>query len=329
MYAEGGNGSDRVSWIVLEAKDEHGAVANADRRNALFREKAKYITADTVFVMVDPTMIVMRSVGADQNADVEFHLAQGTLEGFDSAFAPMRADEAGVPKRLQDFRDGDESQIARDKLSYQLSYTPTTEEALRVAVNRNVFFDTLTETTRLLQQATLRALTLIEPMRADIQERVNAFGEKYGGYKFRPYPISIEGNSIDGREQDIEHRKDAQNLRRFLVQNPAISRLALDALPRFSERTGLSLTEDFSKVQRFFATETANLILARILLIRFLEDHGFFDHETASGRVRRRYLCNGGVSAFQGMKDYFGHGYTRLLEEAYRTGGHFYSSAFR
>ena len=65
-----------------------------------------------------------------------------------------------------------------------------------------------------------------------------------------------------------------------------------------------------------------------ILLIRFLEDHGFFDKQGPDGVVHRRYLCNGGVAAFQGMHDYFGHGYTRLLEEAYRTGGHFYSAAF-
>ena len=329
VYAEGGNDGGRVSWIVLEAKDEHGAVANPKRRNTLFKEKAKYITADTAFfVMVDPTMMVMRSVGADQSADMEFPLAGGTLDDFDAAFTPMRADEAGVPRLLQAFRDGDESLIARDKLSYPPRHTPTAEEALKAGVNRNVFFDTLAETTQLLQQSTLRALGQLEPQRAEIQARVDEFGDKYGGYLFRPYPIAIEGRIIAGREQDVEHRRDAQELRRFLVQNPAVSRLTLNALPRFSERTGLSLADDFPKLQRFFATETANLILARVLLIRFLEDHGFFDEETSSGRVRRRYLCNGGVHAFQGMKEYFGHGYTRLLEEAYRTGGHFYSSAF-
>ena len=329
VYAEGGNNSGRVSWIVLEAKDEHGAVGEPQRRNALFAEKAKYITADTAFfVMVDPTMIVMRSVGAEQAPDVEFSLLSGTLEGFDYAFRPLRAEEAGVPRQLQSFRDGDESLIARDKLSFAANYEPSPTEALAVTVNRNIFFDTLTETTQLLQAATLRALVEIEPQRAEIQQRVDEFGERYAGYVFSPYPISIEGRRVDGRESDLQHRRDAQQLRRFLVQNPAISRLTLDAFPRFAERTGLTIADDLEKVQRFFATETANLILARVMLIRFLEDHGFFDNETPLGRIRRRYLCNGGVHAFQGMKEYFGHGYTRLLEEAYRTGGHFYSSAF-
>ena len=112
-------------------------------------------------------------------------------------------------------------------------------------------------------------------------------------------------------------------------RTPAAARLTLDALPRFAERTGLKLPDDIDKIERFFANETANLILARILLIRFLEDHGFFDVEGPDGTQRRRYLCNGGVAAFQGMHEYFDHGYTRLLEEAYRTGGHFYSCGFR
>jgi SAM-dependent methyltransferase len=83
-----------------------------------------------------------------------------------------------------------------------------------------------------------------------------------------------------------------------------------------------------ARIARYFSNETANLILARILLIRFLEDHGFFDSSAPDGPVRRRYLCNGGVAAFQGMRSYFNQGYTRLLEEAYRIGGSFYSAAF-
>ena len=69
--------------------------------------------------------------------------------------------------------------------------------------------------------------------------------------------------------------------------------------------------------------------MARILLIRFLEDHGFFDETTPDGLVRRRYLCNGGVHAFQGMRAYFGQHYTRLLDDAYRTGAKVFSAAFK
>jgi N-6 DNA Methylase len=327
VYAPGGAAGTRVSWIVGEAKDEHDAVANPANRVSLFAEKAKYITADTAyFVMADPGMLVIRGVGLGSLADVELPWDGLTIEGFAAGLAPLRADRAGVPEMLREFREGNEALIARDKLTA----TPGTDAAALVAIqiNRNVFFDTLTETTHLLQQATLRALESVRAGRDEILSRIEEFSAKYGGYVFRAYPISIEGKERVGREKEQAHRKESALLRRFLVQQPALSRLTLDALPRFAERTGLDPKKEPDKLERFFANETANLILARILLIRFLEDHGFFDEEGPDGTQRRRYLCNGGVAAFQGMHDYFGHGYTRLLEEAYRTGGHFYSAAF-
>jgi hypothetical protein len=131
-----------------------------------------------------------------------------------------------------------------------------------------------------------------------------------------------------GLEQARLHRRASAALRKHLSEQPALSRLTIQGLPRFAERTSLDLRTNMAKVERFFATETANLILARILLIRFLEDYGFYDEATSDGPRKRRYLCNGGVAAFQGILTYFGQGYTRLLGEAYRVGARFYSAAF-
>jgi hypothetical protein len=329
VFAPGGAASSRVSWIVMEAKDEKDAVSTGAKRLKLYAEKAKYITADTAyFVMVDPQRLVARGagLGRQEDADIEVKWATVTPEAFFQALEPLRAEVAGVPAVMQRFRDGDESLIACDRLSIEESADAAAILATRV--NRNIFFDTLTETTRLLQASALRALAATRPAQEQIRAKVDEFSSAYGGTVFRPYPISVEGRMRDSREKEQAHRKDAAILRRYLAQQPALSRLALDAIPRFAERAGLDLKTEFEKVERFFANETANLILARILLIRFLEDHGFFDVETADGPRRRRYLCNGGVAAFQGMRQYFEFGYTRLLEEAYRTGGHFYSAAF-
>jgi hypothetical protein len=46
------------------------------------------------------------------------------------------------------------------------------------------------------------------------------------------------------------------------------------------------------------------------LLLRFFEDHGFFGEQ--------RYICNGGVYAFQKMREYFAIGYLHLLEDFFR-----------
>ncbi|MPZ36326.1 MAG: N-6 DNA methylase [Rhodospirillales bacterium] len=329
VYAPGGAASTRVSWIVMEAKAEPGAVSTGAKRTKLYAEKAKYITTDTAyFVMVDPQRLVARGtgLGRQEHADIEIEWATVTPEAFEHGLEPLRAEVASVPAVMQKFRDGDESLIACDRLSIDENADAAIQLATRI--NRNVFFDTLTETTRLLQASTLSALAATRPQREEIKAKVEKFSAAYGGVNFRPYPISVEGRVRDGREKDLAHRKDAALLRRYLAQQPALSRLALDAIPRFAERAGLDPKTEAEKIERFFANETANLILARILLIRFLEDHGFFDVETPEGPLRRRYLCNGGVAAFQGMRGYFDFGYTRLLEEAYRTGGHFYSAAF-
>ena len=95
-----------------------------------------------------------------------------------------------------------------------------------------------------------------------------------------------------------------------------MARLALDGLPAFQARTGVAPEKLFS----LFAIETANLILMRVLLLRFFEDHGFFGP--------RRYVCNGGIHAFQKMREYFNASYTRLLEQAYKDASTLYAAAF-
>ena len=57
-----------------------------------------------------------------------------------------------------------------------------------------------------------------------------------------------------------------------------------------------------------------------MLLLRFFEDHGFFG--------TKRYLCNGGVAAFQRMREYFEESYLNLLGHAYRRASAVYASAF-
>jgi hypothetical protein len=70
VYAPGGTAGSRIAWIVIEAKDEKGAVSDQTQRLKLYAEKAKYITADTAYiVMVDPVMLVARGAGIGKQAD--------------------------------------------------------------------------------------------------------------------------------------------------------------------------------------------------------------------------------------------------------------------
>ena len=323
VFAPGATDSLRVAWIVLEAKDEHDACRTEEKRKALFSEKSKYITADTAwFIMVDPTTLVARPVdrGGDASADIVLDLATITYADFLEKLAGLHAEFAGVPKLLSRFRDGDENLIAVDRLA-------GTGDKLSETLARNAFFDGLEETTQHLQAATLSALTAIQADRVALVSEVKTFSSRFNGHTFSPYPVQIAGRP-KSREEAIEHGREAHRLNRLLGADPAMARLALKALPSFAERTGINPEKEADKLDQFFATETANLILARILLIRFLEDHGFFDETTPDGRRQRRYLCNGGVQAFQGMREYFNARYTRLLEDAYRSGAKVYAAAF-
>src|SRR5260370_26797902 len=135
VYAPGGGAGKRVPWIVVEAKDEKNAVADPRRRLTLYGGKAKYITADTAFiVMVDPMMMVARgaAIGTGAAADIEIPLAGLTVEAFADALAPLRAEVAGVPVALERFRDGDESLIAFDRLSAPAGADPDALFAVQI-----------------------------------------------------------------------------------------------------------------------------------------------------------------------------------------------------
>lgn len=325
VMADGAVPKEPVSWIVLEAKESRTACGPEVKRAALFAEKSKYITADTAwFVMVDPTTLVARPADQGENAGRDIVLDLGTIniETFQEQLAPLRAEVAGVPHLLERFRAGDEDLIAVDKLSGDDT------DAVARAVARNAFYDSLEETTRTLQQAAIGALRATRAARDALAERVDEFEAAFGHSTFTASPVSIEGRPAS-REQAIAHGRAAHALNGLLAGNPALARLTLSALPSFSARTGIDQKKQADQLEAFFATETANLILARILLIRFLEDQGFFDEVTPDKTVRRRYLCNGGVAAFQGMRDYFNTRYTRLLEDAYRSGAKVYAAAFR
>jgi hypothetical protein len=219
ILAPGATEGTRVSWIVVEAKDEPGAVATSAGRASLFGEKAKYITVDTAYmVMVDPTIIVIRSatMGASPAGDVEIPLKDLTPEAFLNQAAPLHAELGGVPIKLQRFRNGDESLIAYDSLSVSDNSEPVDRIATQVV--QNVFFDTLTETTRLLQSAVHQALRNTRPVRSGFKATLHAFENQFGPAKFYPYPISIEGTAIPSREAEIAHRRESAALRRKLAR---------------------------------------------------------------------------------------------------------------
>lgn len=306
-----------IDWIVLEAKDQRSGLSQEENRERIFAEKSKYITPNTAwFVMADPIIFVARPVlSGDYDAanDIIFYFkGDGGGAEFRQRFASLHAEVAGVPEKLRRFREGDTSLIATEKLIVPEEASRRVQNRAQVA--RRAFYSTLRDTTRALQEATLQTLRSVWPQVEEIQASVGNFEERYGASTFDAHSLTISGSP---RLEQRRYGSDVARLNRRLRKAGSVARLAITGYPQFRERIS-ARTE--AQAMEMFATETANLVLARILLIRFFEDHRFFgDH---------RYLCNGGVAAFQKLKEIFEQGYTRLLQMAYEKAQRLYAAAF-
>lgn len=308
-----------IDWMVVEAKDEHDAFSTSGKRETIFAQKAKYVRPDTAwFVMVDPTVIVARPVMSsahDSANDIVLALDDTVDEAtFRAKFARIAYGVAGVPQRLKAFREGDITLIATEKLT--APDTADKRQRNQVAVARRNFYETLRNTTAHLQESTLGTLQSVLSMATDVSTAWEEFGKKYPEAAFDPYTLTASAKP-GNYELAMSYGGDVARLNRKLKKAGSIARLALDGLPEFRARVN---AKDEKQALEMFATETANLILARILLIRFFEDHGFFGPN--------RFLCNGGVEAFQMLREKFTFGYTRLLKMAYEKAQALYAAAF-
>ena len=144
------------------------------------------------------------------------------------------------------------------------------------------------------------------------------FESKYGIREFHLDPFRLAGkdNRINSREAFKQHRKDVHAL--FKAVRPQCGHRAprLLHLPEYLERA----KNDQDKALDLLAAETASLLLSRCMVLRFFEDHGFFGE--------KKYLCNGGVKAFQQMRVYFGLSYTRLIRDVYHEGSKIHAAVF-
>ncbi len=310
-------------WLVLEAKDEAEVFLDEASRRATFAEKSKYIDLDTVwFVMVDPSCLVLRAVSTrsanyDSSCDMVMKWDGLTEEAFQQRCLEISAAHAGVNRRLQAFRDDTGHPIAEIKLSCpgQL-LTLRQEEELERA--RNEFYLSMRTSAQLLQAACRRALDGMATEALAVKSLFDAFRAHYGIREFHLDPFRLAGieDQFNSRETFKQHRKDVRALFQAVRHNVAVARLACFALPEYLERAG----NDQDKALDLLAAETAGLLLSRCMVLRFFEDHGFFG--------QKKYLCNGGVKAFQQMRQYFGLSYTRLIRDVYHEGSKIHAAIF-
>jgi hypothetical protein len=308
-------------WLVLEAKDEAEIFLNDRTRRATFAEKSKYIELDTVwFAMVDPSCLVLRPVSTrsanyDSSQDIVIQWNGLTELQFKERCILIEAENAGVNRRLQAFRDGEERHIAEVKLSAFARLLNHDQEAL-LERSRNEFYLAMRTSAQLLQYACRRALDTMMPETEAIRKLLKDFDAAYQIREFNIDPFRLAGTNLNSREAFRKHMQDVRQIRELLKKNPPVARFAWFTYPEFLQRA----KNEQDTALDLLAAETASLILARSMMLRFFEDHGFFKD--------KKYLCNGGVKAFQEMRRYYGTSYARLLRESYGEGSKIYSAIF-
>ncbi len=315
-------------WLVCEVKDEHDAFSSPAKRERIFSEKAKYVSIDTsYFVMIDPTCMVIRPVVLrsqkvfDVSKDIEIRWDDVISKGADWFYQKtilIHAENSGYSASLKSFREGCHEYIAIIDLHVNDPTAPQHTKK-RYEYVRKDFYEAIHKSTQMLQDSCVIALERLKPEIEACQQELQAFSDSYSGYELSVNPFLLKGKVMSA-ETAKAHDKHVSKIRTMIGVNPSVGKLAVSWLPEFMKRVGKVVYNKQDLTYELFATETANMILARVLLLRFFEDHGFFGD--------KRYICNGGVQAFQNMREYFDLSYTKLLKDVYDKARSIYFNVF-
>jgi hypothetical protein len=322
VYSEvGGKGLRTPDYLfgIIEAKPGKGALSNPDK---IFGEKLQYVQAGTRwFFLVDQTGAARRDLEIEDaawEANTWSELADPQI--FRSLFDTLSLRELKLEVQLAAFEAG------------------TTRVAYRnvETFGRRRFIGTIREVAQLLNEAVgevvgrsvtpsvREALALIEPM-----------AERWGppAYDWAPrrgHPIEFRrldsrGELIQlGREATRDYATAHIEFAEAIAPHLAAFRLEIEALPTYAAKQGadeVSFARSDKASKRAIATfvyETASLVLSRMLMVRFSEDHDFLT----------RQISNGGVRAFAGYAQYFNEPYQALLKQAYKSAHRLYRDLF-
>jgi hypothetical protein len=297
------------AWIVVEAKDEPDAFATDEGSDRILAGKWRYVGPDTEwFVAIDPITCRIRAITdrvSPQNAvgDIVFRWKDTNEAECRHLMQRLAAAAVAERERLAAFRRGDATSFAQVLLT-----TPD---------SRRTFLASLTRASGLLVEGITSAFEATSVDRLSIDADVNEFRNTYKGIATLSLsPFRLRGNYVTV-DNAAQHRSAVRSLRERARRTPAAFRLATDVFPAYLQRTG---EDKRREAERLLVEETASLLLARAMMLRFFEDHRFFGD--------RRYVCNGGVAAFQAMHAYFEASYPALLKAAYEAGGRLYHAVF-
>ncbi len=206
---------------------------------------------------------------------------------------------------------------------------------------RGAFIRTVSEVSETLQEAIEHLIdgTVAEDLRRG-NALVAAMADRWGAPEYdwsvRERPVEFAratgtGPPLDERElgqyEDDHDRFDAEvrdHLYALQIENELLrryaERLALGETPSLlSPRSSNGKATPSGKAIASLAYETGALIMSRMLMVRFCEDHGLFTE---------RYISNGGIRVFAVYAEHFQARMQSLLKETYRASSALFAYLF-
>jgi len=282
---------DSVYWVVGEAKRERRAFRSSEYRRKEWQDQLKqYVSADTVYaLLIDPeTLTILRPDGTEiKTVELDAHSADELLSSTtDCSLAMLHYSNSVCETSLLVFKEG---------LSPSRYLDVTKDE------DRKKFYAALRVSARELIDYSLGRLGQLQQQYLQYQNEMAALKEKVG----------------DTREEGVELAR--KTLRQ---QYKEAIRLFEDILKTFETQIGKQMPKKEEEahlfLQNLYATEGSSLVLARILFVRFLEDHD----------MALRKISNGGIKAFRDYHRHIKDDYQFLLTDAYKEAEQLYRRLF-
>lgn len=292
----------------------------------VLEEKTKYITSTTrFFFLVDQVQViryVIQPGGATGQRDAWSWNDLKADDVFREAFGPISKENARVSSAIQAFKLGQTG----------FAYVPV------AAGTRREFIDAVKVAAATIREAVLaviRDVVLVQVRSAtnELDTLKAKWGEWTVSWSDGPLPmITCEASPDLNGAKLLEYENDIDRVILAIEPFSAALRLETVVLPRTAERMGLEgkvsillpardargKWTDSGKAIESLGYETSSMILSRMLMIRFAEDHGLLS----------RYICNGGIEQFTRFAEHFKLGAQGLLREVYRKARDLYSSVF-
>ena len=282
---------DVSPWVICEVKPEPGYFRIEKNREHIWQKQLRrYVTADVVYaLLLDPTTIIVLTTDGRLVRD------------------PVFLDLASVDDLL-DF--GNDKYVGF--LTYENSISTVALQGFVRGVFPSKYIDVTTSRGRNLFHAALR-ISATE-LRNYAVKRIQVQIEEYEKYS-KQMAILSKQSGISSSDRTVQKQD-------LLDQYGDSRRLVEDVFPIFQTQIGREIPKDEKKAQKFtiavYAAEAANLVLARILFVRFFEDY----------KMVTKKISNGGICAFRDFYTNIKDDYRFLLDNAFKDSEGVYSRLF-